>query len=97
MMASSIPAAANGGLHRECQQRHVVSEEGSIRDEESGGSGASLLHSIGDVLEDREVEMRLAGLLWVGTADNFCACSSGISKLRIEGIVSVAGRVSAVP
>jgi hypothetical protein len=42
----------------------------NIRDEDGGGSGASLLDGLRDILEDGKVEMRLAGLLGVCSTNN---------------------------
>jgi hypothetical protein len=72
--ASSIPAAARGGL----SDRWSVSsgdiifriDEGRIRDEERSGGGSSLLDGVGDVLEDGQVEMCLASLLGVCSTNN---------------------------
>lgn len=51
----------------------IVARRINIRDEKCGGSGASLLDSVGDVLEDGEVEMRATGLLGVGSTNNLGA------------------------
>lgn len=53
------------------------------RDEDGGGVGASLLHSIGDIGEDGLAKVLLAGLLGVGSADNVGAVLDGL--LGVEG------------
>ncbi len=83
-MASSMPAAASGGLVIGFLLVRVVpgglpggfaaAKRGtSLRDEDGGGSRASLLHGIADVGEDGEAQMRLAGLLGVCAANNLGA------------------------
>lgn len=53
-----------------------------LRDEEGGGSGASGLDTLGDSLEDGEVEVSLAGLLGVSAANNLGTCVSIVSIRR---------------
>ena len=49
-------------------------DEKSVRNEESGGGSASLLHSFSDILEYGQVEMCRAGFLGVCAADDLCSC-----------------------
>ena len=42
----------------------------AIRDKERSGSGTGLLYGLRDILEDWEVQMRLASLLGVRAANN---------------------------
>lgn len=85
-MASSIPAAANGGLlynvsllglklsmTTECVS--IEAWAGSLRDEDGSGSCASLLHGITDIGEYRETQVLLTSLLRVCTTNNLGACS----------------------
>lgn len=46
---------------------------GGLRDEDGGGSGAGLLHGVGNIGEDGEAEVLLAGLLGVRAANNLGA------------------------
>lgn len=84
LMASSIPAAATGGLFavRSC----AVNGEGlaRIRDEDGGRGSASLLDALLDIGEDGEAEVLLAGLLGVRAADDLGACASVSIPLRVR-------------
>lgn len=84
LMASSIPAAATGGLLgvRSC----AVNGEGvaRVRDEDGGRGSAGLLDALLDIGEDGEAEVLLAGLLGVGAADDLCACASVSIRLRVH-------------
>jgi len=74
-MASSIPAAASGGLFQVSFSPFNINLDSEIiRDEDSGSSGAGLLASIGDVGEHGEVEVGATSLLGVGTTDYISAC-----------------------
>lgn len=46
----------------------------SLRHENGGGIGASLLHSVGDIGENREAEMLLTSFLGVCTTNDLGAC-----------------------
>jgi hypothetical protein len=84
LMASSIPAAATGGL---CVVRSgAVNGSGlaRIRDEDGGRGSASLLDALLDIGEDGEAEVLLAGLLGVRAADDLCACASVSIPLRVH-------------
>ncbi len=78
-IASSIPAAARGGLLVKSQSAVSVtngSVSGSIlRNEDGGRVGAGLLHTFGDIGEDREAEVLLASLLGVCSTDYFGTCA----------------------
>lgn len=82
-MASSIPAAATGGLSHYLSasriQYFLILSKIGLRDEEGGGGGAGLFHGVGDVLEDGEVKMCRAGLLGVRATNDLCACTILIS------------------
>lgn len=73
--ASSIPAAARGGLFG-CQYSITIeicrSFRGGcrIRDKKRGSGSSRLLDGLGDVLEDGQVEMCLASLLGVRSTNN---------------------------
>lgn len=69
-MASSIPAAARGGLEDVSVLLCRSLVDGFIRDENGGSGGTGLLHGIGDIGEDGKVEVERAGLLGVGTTDD---------------------------
>lgn len=62
-MASSIPAAARGGLRVRgshlvrVQKRKVAQHELNSRDENGSGISTGLLHGFGDIAKDREAEM----------------------------------------
>jgi hypothetical protein len=84
LMASSIPAAATGGL---CVVRSgAVNGSGlaRIRDEDGGRGSASFLDALLDIGEDGEAEVLLAGLLGVRAADDLCACASVSIPLRVH-------------
>lgn len=83
-MASSMPAAASGGLVIGFLLVRVVpgglfaggfrsSNRRSLRHEDGGGGRARLLHGVADVGKDGEAQMRLAGLLGVCAANNLGA------------------------
>lgn len=78
-MASSIPAAASGGLtfdvssvDRACHSAVTWChrENESLRDEDGGGSGASLLHGLANIAKDGETQVLLTGLLGIRATDN---------------------------
>ncbi len=45
-----------------------------LRDEEGGGSGASLLDGVSHIGEDGKAKVLLAGLLGIRSADNVGSC-----------------------
>ena len=74
-MASSIPAAARGGLVT--VSFAVLAAHGYrriIRNEDGGSGGTGLLHGIADVGENGKVKVSRAGLLGVGTTNDVGAC-----------------------
>lgn len=85
LMASSIPAAATGGLLR-CQVicGLIVVDMARVRDEDGGCGSASLLDTLLHVGEDGEAEVLLAGLLGVGSTDDLCACASMSMPLLVD-------------
>jgi hypothetical protein len=81
LMASSILAAATGGLR--CGQ-FVCPSSGcrgsSIRDEDARGSSSRRLHGLLDIGEDGQTKVLCAGLLGVCSTDDLCAC--GCASIR---------------
>lgn len=74
-MASSIPAAARGGLDR--VSFAMLSSHGYrriIRNEDGRGGSSGLLHGVADVGENGKVKVSRAGLLGVGTTNDVGAC-----------------------
>jgi hypothetical protein len=74
MMASSILAAATGGLCSDQSGVLLGEDMVGIRDEDGRGRGSSLLHGLGHAGEHGPAEVLSAGLLGVGAADDFRAC-----------------------
>ena len=87
--ASSIPAAATGGLLvRVSATLSFIAGLQHVRDEESGGRGAGFLDTVADVLEDGQVEVCSAGLFGVCAANNLGACDvrrNVMFKRSVEG------------
>jgi hypothetical protein len=73
--ASSIPAAARGGLvpSSASSTERLKSEILLLRDEDGSCSGASLLDGIRDVRKNGETEVLGSCLLWVRSAHNLGA------------------------
>lgn len=81
-MASSILAAANGGLL--CVRYLKLQRDWtSLRHENGGCVGASLLHGICNSCKDRLSQVLGASFLWVGSSDNICAIFNCL--LCVEG------------
>lgn len=65
------------GAAKQLEKRSSVAtmELGSgLRNEDGSGTGAGLLYTLRDVLEDGKVKMSLASLFGVGTTNNLGAC-----------------------
>jgi hypothetical protein len=90
-IASSIPAAATGGLPYHISTSPFVSREfGGIRDEDSGSCCASLLYSFFNICEYREAEMLLTGFLGICSANDsrtYIPIRFGFETLEILVIV----------
>lgn len=72
-MASSIPAAAKGGLHSNCQfklQTGKLRKWVYSRNEDGGSTGTSLLDGVANVGKDGKAEMCLASFLGVCASYN---------------------------
>jgi hypothetical protein len=84
LMASSIPAAATGGLFVvRSSAVHGVGVS-RIRNEDGGRGSASLLDALLDIGEDGEAEVLLAGLLGVRSTNDLCACASLSIPFRVH-------------
>jgi hypothetical protein len=95
--ASSIPAAANGGLDYIASASKVRGAGillYSLRDEERGGRSTGLLHGVGDILEDGQVEMGLASLLGVRSSNNLGTCILPSQCLEIPKMMVLGKRES---
>lgn len=85
LMASSIPAAATGGLFIvRSSAVYMGVEMARIRDEDGGSGSAGLLDALLNIGEDGETEVLLAGLLGVGSTDDLCACACVSIRLRVD-------------
>jgi hypothetical protein len=73
-MASSILAAANGGLQEDCELQHDYLEiQLYIRDKDSRSISTRLLYGILDACEDGLSKMCLTSFLWIRATNNIRA------------------------
>lgn len=70
----------------------LLSRRDDVRDEDGGGSSASLLDGLADVAEDGETEVLLAGLLGVRSTDDLGAYTGGGEKISASEIVFIDAR-----
>jgi hypothetical protein len=83
-IASSIPAAASGGLWL-VRRLEALVRPSNLRDKDSRGVCSSLFHGVCNILEDRPIQMHFSGLLWICSSNDLGAFAlSGISSSVVE-------------
>ena len=66
------------------------SKEGGVGGKDAGGIGSGPFHCLGHVLEHWQVQVSLAGLLWVRSTDNLCSILESFLSMESSLVASEA-------